>query len=830
MQQQVADARSVSPSVLVVEDESVVAMDLDGQLHDMGYRVCGCVDNARDAIARARSDRPDLILMDIVLKGDMDGIAAASVIGKELRIPVLFLTAYSDDQTVERAANAWPYGYLTKPFQNRELRAGIEVALRKAGIERALRNSERWLSSVLRGVADAVLATDADGFIRLANPAAEALFGCNAGAMQGRPVGEVIRLEDVATSQPVPLALPGGKPAPALDGAAVLVARDGTRVPVDASAGPISDDQGKPMGAAFVLHDMRERVAAERRLAQSEQRFRSAFDNAPLGVALVDLDNRFVRVNHALCRLLGASAEQLAGADQAEFGEPGDIAIEKEFQQDLLAGRSASVQYDRRYRSRDGRLVCALVSATLLPANHEPQRFLVQINDVSERKRIEEELAHLAHHDALTGVANRALLNEEVEHELAAARRHRCRTAVVFIDLDYFKHINDSFGHESGDLVLKAIAARLTGAVRETDIVGRMGGDEFVVVLSEVADVRDVLALTDKLRLECGRPVQLDGHEVHVAVSMGISLFPDDAGDFRTLLRFADSALYHAKAEGRNNVQFYHPELTARMELRMRLGAGLRVALERNELELYYQPIMSLAHDRPVAAEALIRWNHPEMGLLLPDTFLPVLDEASMGDAIGTWIIGQACRQAARWNAGPAAPMRVAVNITAAQFKSGNLVRTVEGALRDAGLPGSSLCVEITEQNLLTDSEQTRATLAALKALGVCVAIDDFGTGYSSLSYISRFRPAELKIDQSLISHVDSNAEQAALVVAALAMARSLKLEVVTEGVETEAEQAFLRAHGCDMAQGYLYSRPCPAAQFETWLAQRAGGAVSGSG
>jgi EAL domain-containing protein (putative c-di-GMP-specific phosphodiesterase class I) len=266
------------------------------------------------------------------------------------------------------------------------------------------------------------------------------------------------------------------------------------------------------------------------------------------------------------------------------------------------------------------------------------------------------------------------------------------------------------------------------------------------------------------------------------------------------------------------------------MELRMRLGAGLRVALERNELELYYQPIMSLAHDRPVAAEALIRWNHPEMGLLLPDTFLPVLDEASMGDAIGTWIIGQACRQAARWNAGPAAPMRVAVNITAAQFKSGNLVRTVEGALRDAGLSGSSLCVEITEQNLLTDSEQTRATLAALKALGVCVAIDDFGTGYSSLSYISRFRPAELKIDQSLISHVDSNAEQAALVVAALAMARSLKLEVVTEGVETEAEQAFLRAHGCDMAQGYLYSRPCPAAQFETWLAQRAGGAVSGSG
>jgi diguanylate cyclase (GGDEF)-like protein/PAS domain S-box-containing protein len=833
MQAQAAELRASAPTLLVVEDESVVAMDLDGQLHDMGYQVCGCVDNARDAIERARRDHPDLILMDIVLKGDMDGIAAASVIGREMHIPVLFLTAYSDDQTVERAASTWPYGYLTKPFQNRELRAGIEVALRKANIERALRNSERWLSSVLRGVADAVIATDADGFVRLVNPAAERLLGWNAGAMQGRLAGEVIRLEDAASGKPVPLALPGGKPPAELAGAAVLVAHGGARVPVDASAGPVCDEQGKPLGAAFVLHDMRERVATERRLAHSEHRFRSAFDHAPLGVAMVSRDNRFVRVNHALCRLLGASAEQLAGADQAQFGDADDIAIEKEYQQDLLAGRSASVQFDRRYRSRDGRVVWALVSATLLPSNHEPQCFLVQINDVSERKRVEEELAHLAHHDALTGVANRTLLNEEVEHEIAAARRHRNRMAVVFIDLDYFKHINDSLGHEAGDTVLKVIAARLTGAVRETDIVGRMGGDEFVIVLSEVDDVQDVLALTDKLRAECARPLRVDGHEVQLAVSIGVSLFPDDAGDFRTLLRFADSALYHAKAEGRNNVQFYRPELTARMELRIRLGAGLRVALERNELELYYQPIISLDDDRPAAAEALIRWNHPELGLLMPDTFLPVLDEASMGDAVGAWAMGEACRQAARWNSTGAAPMRVGVNVTAAQFKSGHLVQTVQSALRAASLPSACLVIEITEQNLLIDSEHTRATMAALKALGVHVAIDDFGTGYSSLSYISRLRPSELKIDQSLIAHVDSDPERAALVVAALAMARSLRLEVVTEGVETEAEQAFLRAHGCDMVQGYLYLRPCPAAQFDAWLAAHGrpgGGAVSGSG
>jgi diguanylate cyclase (GGDEF)-like protein/PAS domain S-box-containing protein len=802
--------------LLVVEDEALVAMDIDGQLHDMGYRVCGCVDNAHDAIARARSDRPDLILMDIVLRGDMDGIAAASVISDEMHIPVLFLTAYSDDQTVERAASALPYGYLTKPFQSRELRAGIEVALRKADLEQALRNSERWLGSVLRGVGEAVIATDVGGTIGLANPAAEALLA--AGPLQGRPAAEVLRLEDAASGKPVSLAPEG---CGARTGSALLVARDGTPVPVDFSVGPICAEGDRPTGTAIVLHDMRERVAAELRLANSEQRFRGAFDNAPLGLALVDRDNRFLRVNRALCQMLGTEAAQLVGADQSAFGDPADNAIEREYQQDLLAGRSSAVQYERRYRSRDGRVLWTLVSASLMPAAQEPQHFLIQINDLTERKRAEDELERLAHHDALTGAANRTLLNEEVEHEIAAARRHRSRLAVVFIDLDYFKHINDSFGHEAGDTVLKEIAARLTRTVRAIDIVGRMGGDEFVVVLSEVSDAQDVLALTEKLRSECGRPVRFDGHEVRLAVSMGVSLFPDDAPDFRTLLRFADSALYQAKGEGRNNVQFYRPELTARMEMRTRLAAGLRVALERKELEMYYQPIVALDDGRAAAAEALLRWHHPELGLLLPDVFLPMLEEASVGDAIGDWTIAESCRQAVRWNASGRGAVRVGVNVTAAQFKSGRLVPAVERALRESGLDSSLLCIEITEQNQLADSEQTRATMAALKALGVLVAIDDFGTGYSSLAYISRLRPDELKLDKSLVTSVDTDAERAGVVVAALAMARSLKLDVVSEGVETEAEQAFLRAHGCDMAQGFLYHRPMPAGEFEQWLDSR---------
>jgi len=809
------------PSVLVVEDEAVVAMDIAGQLCDMGYRVCGCVDNGRDAIVRSRAERPDMVLMDVVLKGDMDGIAAAATIGAELQIPILFLTAYSDDQTVERAAGAMPYGYLTKPFQGSELRAVIEVALRKATVERVLRDKERWLSSVLHGVGDAVIATDADGLVGLANPAAENLLGTE--VLRGRSAAEVVHLED-DTGNTVALA---HHDCMARSGAAMLVTGSGQRIPVDYSAGPICDERSHPMGTAIVLHDERERVAAELRLARSEQRFRSAFENAPLGLALVDRDNRYVRVNRAMCRLLGVPADALVGAPQDAYGDSGDNAIEREYRHDLLAGRSDAVQYERRYRPKDGRTVWGLVSATLLPFNHEPQHFLIQVNDVTERKRAEEELAHLAHHDALTGVANRAMLSEQVERELAVARRRGSRLAVVFIDLDYFKHINDTYGHETGDVVLKEVAARLARSVRAIDIVGRLGGDEFVVVLSEVSDARDVIVLTDKLRLECGRPLHFNSHEVRLAVSMGVSLFPDDAQDFRTLLRFADSALYQAKGEGRNNVQFYRPELTARMEMRVRLGAGLRIALERGELEMFYQPIVALSDGRPAAAEALLRWHHPELGLLMPDLFLPMLEESSMAEEIGAWTILEACRQAARWNAGGAG-LRMGVNVTAAQFRSGRLLPVVEAALRATGLAPGCLCIEITEQSQLADTEHTRATLAALKGLGVLVAIDDFGTGYSSLGYISRLKPDELKVDKSLVTDVDTDAERAGVVVAALAMARSLHLLVVAEGVETEAEQAFLQAHGCDMAQGFLHARPIPALEFEAWLA--AAGRGNGAG
>ncbi|MEO5932516.1 MAG: EAL domain-containing protein [Duganella sp.] len=813
--------RPPKAKILVVEDEAVVALDLKAQICDMGYDVCAIVDNGRDAIDCANAERPDLVLMDIVIKGSLDGIEAADQISRSLHIPVVFLTAYSDDATVERAAHAAPYGYLNKPFQSRELRAGIEVALYKAKLEQRLRDSEKWFASALRGVADAVLATDEAGIVHFINPVAEHLLGWSADEVIGRDVADVMRLQVPGTGAELPSPALRALREDAVVGiefGTLLITRNGTAIPIDDSAAPIRDDQQRVLGAVMVFRDVRERLAAEQRLKQSEARFRDTFDFAPVGMALVSLDNRFLRVNGALCQLLDKKADELLGSSQSTFDQVEETELERGLLNELVSGMTASVQFEKHYRRADNSDVWASVSVSLLNENNLPLCFLFQVVDVTERKAAEHRLARLAHFDPLTGLANRTWLAETLVQSIAVARRHRHRLALVFLDLDHFKQINDTLGHDAGDEALKILATRMRASVRATDGVCRLGGDEFVILLPEIDQIADILVVTDKVRNECSQPVEIAGKELQLGLSMGVSLFPDDAQDPPTLLRYADSALYHAKAEGRDHLQFYRPELTATMENRIRLVTALRVALERNEFELYYQGILSLKNQRPCSAEALIRWNHPEMGLLQPDSFIAIAEEVGLSVSIGEWVIGEACREAARW--GTAIPLGVSVNVSAAQFEAGNLAQIVERELKASQLDPKRLCIEITEQFLVCDNDITRTVISALKLLGVRIAIDDFGVGYSSLSSIGRFNPSELKIDRSLISGTGVAVEQVAIVTAAVAMAHSLHLAVVTEGVETLAQQQMLQDLGCDFAQGFLYAEPRPATDFVAWLAK----------
>lgn len=816
-----AVVRPNPPKILVVEDESVVALDLESQLQDMNYEVCGVADNGMDAIAHAKAQRPNLILMDIVIKGDIDGVETASRISRGLHIPIVFLTAYSDDKTVERAAGTGSYGYLTKPFQAKELRAAIEVALYKAALEKQLRESEQWFAATLRCVADAVVATDRQGTVRFMNPSAEALLGWRSDEATGHDVAQVVLLEDRHTGSllecPAVLALTEGSVI-GIDFGSTLVAHDGQKVAIDDSAAPIRGEDGKPLGAVMVFRDVRERLAFEERLKQSEERFRNAFDFAPVGMAVIGLDNRFLQVNGAICALLGRTEDELLGADQSDFVPTKDLANERSCLYEVFTGHSTSAQFEKRYRTKGGHDIWTLVSVSLLRQKGDPLCYLWQIHDLTERKDAEYRLARLAHFDPLTGLANRAWLGDEIERQIVLSRRHQRRFAVIFLDLDHFKQVNDSLGHEAGDELLQLVAAKLKLSLRETDSVARLGGDEFVMLLPEIRAAEDVLIVTDKVKVECAKPVRVAGQEMSIGISLGVSLFPDDAQDARTLLRYADSALYHAKAEGRNNLQFYRPELTARVEQRMRLGHGLRLAVERHEFEMFYQPIVSLIDGAPLATEALIRWHHPDLGLQLPDNFIPLAEETGLAVSIGEWVIGRVCRDAAGWPAEVGGGLTVALNVSPKQFKAGNLVQIVKKSLAAAGLDPARLCIEITEQLLLEDSEQNLAIIAELKALGIRIAIDDFGVGYSSLSYIRRFHPAELKIDCSLIRDVADDPDDAALVRAAIAMAHSLKLRVVAEGVETDAQKAFLEGEACDMAQGFLYALPQPAHKFCEWL------------
>lgn len=815
-------------TIMIVEDEAIVAMDLSSQLQEMGYQICGTADNGEDAIAMARQHKPQLVLMDIVIKGDMDGVDSARHISRGLHIPVIFLTAYSDTNTVDRATKAAPYGYLTKPFEPKELRAAIEVALYKSVLEQQLRESEQWFSSTLRCVGDAVIATNPEARIRFMNPHAELLTGWSLNEALGHDVDEILRLTNAdsgaAIESPARRAVRDNRVV-GIEYGDSLLARDGVKWPVDDSAAPIRTEGGKVLGAVVVFRDATERLRYVRELRRSEEQFRRAFDFAPAGMALVAMDGEFLQVNDAICKLLGRTQDELCGMRQQDLTHEDDANDERKQLMQLLVGVTPAVQFEKRYRKKGGHDVWALVGISLLHSSDEPHCYLYQVHNLSDRKEVEHQLAHLAHYDTLTGLANRARLRIEAEHMLSSARRQHHQFAVVFIDLDHFKRTNDTLGHESGDQLLLLVAQRLAVCVRESDCVARLGGDEFVLLLADLDRAVDASIVAEKVRMALTEPFDLFGNDVSVTASLGVSLYPDDGDELATLFRCADSALYHAKAEGRNNTQFYRPEQTALAEARLNIGTSLHQALQRGEFEVHYQPIVSLKSGLASGVEALMRWNHPDRGRVAPDAFIPVAEESGLIVELGEWILHEACLEAAKWKKMGHA-LTVSVNVSARQFKAGTLVEAVDRALRDAALDPGLLCLEITEQNVLEDSGYNLAVIDNLKALGVSIAVDDFGVGYSSLTYLKRFAPDSLKIDQSFVRDVEDDTEDAAIVSAVIAMAKRLHIRVVAEGVENDSQRAFLTAEGCDEAQGFLFARPCSATDFRAWLEHPSVGAI----
>jgi diguanylate cyclase (GGDEF)-like protein len=462
-----------------------------------------------------------------------------------------------------------------------------------------------------------------------------------------------------------------------------------------------------------------------------------------------------------------------------------------------------------------GLLSLALVAGAVLMTRRTLAR--LQAAD-AQRREAEAQLAQLAHYDALTGLPNRSLFQDRLGQAIARAHRSGRLVALMFLDLDRFKEINDTLGHEAGDRVLREAAARLRTHLREGDSVARLGGDEFTVLLEDVEGSDQVRGVALKLLRAFAEPMALQARDFFVTLSIGVALYPRDGSDAETLIRHADTAMYQAKSEGRDNFQFYMPDMSVAVHERVSLEGSLRQALERGEFVLHYQPVVRLTDGEIASAEALLRWRHPQNGLVPPGRFIGVAEQTGLIVPIGEWVLREACVQAMRWQLSGLRPLRVAVNLSARQFRKAGLAESIRAALRASGLESKWLTLEITESLLMDNAAASGAVLRSLQEMGVSMALDDFGTGYSSLAYLKHFPIDIIKIDRSFVRDIASDADDAAIVRATIGLASSLGMQTTAEGVETAEQLAYLREHGCRYAQGYLFSVPLPAEEFAALL------------
>ena len=665
-----------------------------------------------------------------------------------------------------------------------------------------------------------VLLSLPEGIITDANAALGELLGESVDALIGRPFA-ALGLGDAATVLDAlrrEMSLPGGESPTPSHSVVTEFCYAGSLIWLEFSY-RVAGVDGTSYGV-LVGRDVTERKRNHEMLAALLAEKEALLENALVGIimvrgrSIVSCNRRFEEIfGYPPGSMIGQSTRGLYETDETftAFGE--------EAYRSLVSGEgfTATLMLVRA----DGRPFWCEMTGSALDPVHLDGGSIWMLADVTERKLAEDRAKFLSYHDALTGLPNQALLQDRLQQAVAFSHRAGTKVALMVVNLDRFKSINDVFGHSAGDQMLVEVAARLKDCMPSTDTVSRQGGDDFLLLLTNIAEPDTIITFLGQLLMRFLEPFQIGGKEITTSVSVGVAVYPEDGVDFDTLRRKADMAMYRAKDVGRNTYRFFNEEMNDDALERITMYSGMRRGLEAGQFMLYFQPQIEIASGRLVGAEALIRWQHPDFGLVSPGRFIPVAEETGLIVEIGDWVLHEACRQAARWRqAGMAEPL-VAVNMSALQFKRGDIEASVAAALESSELEPAMLELELTESILIGDTENVLATVKRLKLMGVKLSIDDFGTGYSSLSYLKRFEVNKLKIDQSFIRDLASDAEDAAIVRAIIQMARSLGLRTIAEGVETRPVLDLLRLYRCDEVQGYFYGRPMPAEDFMAFLAER---------
>src|SRR6266478_3228816 len=807
--------------VLLVDDKEQNLVALSAVLDQPELTVV-CAQSGKQALRYVLNQTFAVILLDVNMPG-MDGFETAELIRQReasADTPIIFLTAHADDAHMFKGYSLRAVDYILTPVQPEVLKAKVgvfvelsrktnenrqqaerlreaEAQLRRQA-EKQLRTADERLKITIDSVQDyAILSLDKDGRIDSWNGGAARLFLFGQSEILGEDMAVLFSIEDRERG----------------------ILGDRRREAIET-------------GRSESIRDVTDRKALEEALFAEKERAQVTLNSIGDAVLSTDLSSKVTYLNLVAERMTGWSCAEAVGRPLAEVfniidGETRETA-QSRMELAVRLSKTVNLPSNRILVRRDGfESPIADSAAPIHDRGGQTTGAVIVFRDVSVERAMSLQLSHLAQYDVLTELPNRTLLNDRLTQAIASARRHGTGLAVLFVDLDRFKHINDSFGHATGDALLQSVARRLLACVRISDTVSRLGGDEFVIVLSELGEVQDAAITASKVLTMLAAPHSVGQHDLDVTVSVGVSAFPYDGQDAETLIKSADIAMYHAKENGRNNYQFFEKDMNVRAVELQALEGSLRHALERQEFMLHYQPKVNLETGAITGAEALVRWLHPDRGLVPPAQFVPIAEDTGLILPIGQWILREACRQARAWLDAGLGPMPVAVNISTVEFRSKHFLEGIRAILMETGLEPPFLELEVTESVLMQHPESTASVLRALKSIGVRLAVDDFGTGYSSLSYLRRFPIDVLKLDRSFLHDIACpETKDAAIVNAVITMGKSLKHRVIAEGVETEEQLTFLRAHRCDEGQGFYFSPPVAAEQFAELLA---GGTSSGA-